>query len=239
MDSATLQWIAGILTGLAAVAAALVKLVRPVRSFAFAVADRMRSAERQVTAEREWKASLRNMRRVSAVRHVLSELVAHNKVQRAMLLVANNGGEEWRGQGPIYVSNPAQVTAADEPNTQDMWQQWQADAWYLGMLGITLEKLPGRAGLLLLRENMEGELLDAYISQGTVASVVLPFMWEPGGVLWLVSLNFGRHPKVGSTPHPLDEQEMLTFVSTARALYMEPGACRMMIDKLRAAYRSV
>ena len=252
MGSSFWEVAAATISGAAAVLYALVKLVPSVRASWMALGDLFRKTETEVTASRELQASLREVRRIRALRSVLEQWVPRKGAQRALLLCANNGGEAWKGGGPLYCSNPAQIVADHEPNTTNLWQDWRVDAWYAEFLGRLLETLEKRRGLLLVRDNgVQGELHNQYIAQGTVASVVLPFIWREGGVLWYVSLNFGRYPHLpGRSPashddhhydgaRPLDADEERVYLRSAEEIYHDAARCRGLIDELRAAYLSV
>lgn len=233
------QLTSGILAAIAAILAALVKLVPPVRSAWMAIGDRFRETADEVDAAREMRTSLRNMRRVSAIRSTIITWTLVKNAQRGLLLIANNGGEAWKGQGPLFLSNAAQCAGAGEDNTQDSWQQWKCDAWYVQFLGTLLECHNRKAARLLIPEtDVEGELRRAYDAQGTVASVVFPFFWEPGGVLWYVSLNFGRKLTLNGEPHPMTNEERQEYVSRARKIANDEARCRGLIDQLRGAYMS-
>lgn len=222
--------LAPVLGGTAALLTALIKFVPAVRMLWETVLARARKTEEKVDARLELQSSLRVMRRTAALKHALEQIVTRKGVQRGLLLVANNGGEAWKAGGPLFVSNTAQVVGPGEPNTQNLWQGWRVDAWYVSMLGRLLESYERKRGLLLVPEHdVDGELRKQYEQQGTVASVVLPFEWQAGGVLWYVSLNFGRADGSGTKQH----------VKNAQELYDSPARVRALIDSLRAAYNSV
>jgi len=228
---------ATIIGSLAAILAALVKFVPSVRAAWLAIGDRFRKTESAVTASRQLKASLREMRRVAALKALLQRWVDAKGLQRALVLVASNGGDAWKGAGPLYVSNPAQAVGPGEPNTQKLWQGWRADPWYTEFLGKLLETVSAKRGMLIVRDNnVAGELGLQYADQGTVASIVLPFLWQEGGVLWYVSLNFG-HAVTGE--NPMSSADEAQYAENTRSMYNRPGYVRAMIDDLRGAYQSV
>lgn len=230
-------WVAGIGITLGG----LIRLVPKFRELWINIRNVFRDVDAEAQAKIDLRASMLAYRRIQAIENVLERWVPRKGAQRAMLLVANDHGEAWTGKGPLEVSNPAQVTGAGEPNTWQNWQQWACDAWYTKWLHKLLLTLDSRRGMLLVRDvDVEGELHDAYQTQGTVASVVLPFRWQAKSVLWYVSINFGRAPKApdGSDhPHTPDEQQ--AYLATARELYGDAGRCRALVDELRAAYDSV
>ena len=228
---------AAIIGSVAAILAALVKFVPSVRAAWLAIGDRFSRAEKKVEAARQLQASLREMRRVAALKALTKLWVAREGLQRALVLVASNGGDAWKGCGPLFVSNPAQSVAPGEENTQKLWNGWRCDPWYVELLGQLLESMDSRRGMLfVIDRNLDGELRAQYAHQGTVASIVLPFRWKEGGVLWYVSLNFGRTP----TPdNPMTPDEAERHVETARAMYNRPGYVRALIDDLDSAYSSI
>jgi hypothetical protein len=223
--------------GVGAILAALIKLVPKVRELYLRMRGAFTSVDAEVKAQGDLRASLQSIRRVTAIKAVLDSWVVRKGAQRCLLLTANNGGSEWRAGGPLYVSNPAQSVGNGVPNTWQEWQTWRADAWYVAFLGRLLEAFDARGPILLVTgTDVEGELHQAYANQGTVASVVLPFKWISGSVLWYVSINFGRPTdKEG----PITDDERTAFVQLARSVFNDRGHCRKLIDDLRAAFDAV
>lgn len=236
------EGLVGLIAAATAVLTALVKFVRPARQLWEMLAGIARKIDTDVETADDLKKSLREMRRVAALKAVLSEWVVRKGAQRALLLVANNGGDAWRGSGPLYCSNPAQVVGPGEPNTIDLWQQWKVDAAYQDFLGRLLQVYERHRGLLLVAKNdVEGELKAQYGRQGTHASVVFPFKWSEGGVLWYVSLNFGAalHTDSEGKPLPATAEEEAAAIRSARAIYSDEARCRMLIQQLQQAFDSI
>jgi hypothetical protein len=224
--------------GVGAILAALIKLVPRVRELYLRMRGAFTSVDAEVKAQADMRASLQSIRRVTAIKAVLDRWVIRKGAQRCLLLTANNGGNEWRAGGPLYVSNPAQSVGPGVPNTWQEWQTWRCDAWYVAFLGRLLETYDARRGMLLVTGvDVEGELGTAYANQGTVASVVLPFKWVSGAVLWYVSINFGR--PLGDPAEGIEDEERKAFIAEAREVFNDSGRCRKLIDDLRAAFDAV
>lgn len=228
------MWAAGV----ASVLAALVRLVPKFRELWLRLRDMFRSVDEEAQAKQDLRASLLTVRRITAIKAVLDSWVVRKGAQRCLLLTANNGGADWKAGGSLFVSNPQQAVGPGEPNTWQAWQGWKCDAWYTAFLGRLLEAFDTRRGMLLVREvDVDGELRNAYTDQGTVASVVLPFKWVSGSVLWYVSINFGRSE--GEPSGKITDEEVKQFTAAAREIYSNPGKCRTLIDELRAAFDGV
>jgi hypothetical protein len=237
------QTMAGYIGGLAAVATALVKLYSPTREIWLRFRGFMRRVDDDAQARLDLEQSLKAIRRVAVIKNVLERWATKKGAQRVLLLTANDSGLSWKGEGPLFVNNPAQVTGPGEPNTVKLWQDWKCDPWYIGFLGRLLETHDICRGVALITENdVGGELLDQYRHQGTVCSLVLPFRWLSGSVLWYVSINFGRNPVLpGSedTPHHLNDEENAAYLDSMRQVYNDRAHCRLLIRELREAWDSI
>lgn len=242
-----MEWksIAATVAGVGAVLAALVKTVPKVREFWLRIRHFLRSVDEKVSAKLELEASLRAMRRVALLEHLLRQWMPLKHYQRALVLTANNGGKAWRGGGPLFVSNPAQVAGSGEPNTRDLWSEWKVDGWYADFLGRLLATFNSRASALpiVASTDVEGELRKQYDRQGTVCSVVIPFKWIEGSVLWYVSFNFGRFPgspdDSGRPPRPLSDEDVTRSLHLMRQIAEDPARCRVLAQELARTYDSV
>lgn len=237
----TTETIVAALGGFAAVLTAVVRFVKPARALWVQFTAQSRKVDDEIETAEELKKSLREIRRVAAIKAVLQEWVKQKGAQRALLFVASNGGEAWKGVGPLFCSNPAQAVGPGEPNTIDLWQGWRVDAWYREFLGSLLQIHDRRRGLLLINgADVEGELSRQYRTQGTHASIVLPFKWSSGGVLWYVSINFGakllKDENGKETEATVDQVNRA--VMNAREIYEDPTRCRLLIQELRRAFDS-
>lgn len=230
-----------IIASIGLVVTALIKLVPRARELWLRTHNIFSRVDEQAQAKMEFEASLRGIRRVNALNAILTRWVQQYGAQRALLLTANNGGEAWKGNGPLYVSNPAQQAGNGEPNTWKLWQQWKSDPWYQQFLGSCLEAFAKRAPIKLnCAVDVEGELREAYDGQGTVCSLVLPFKWVNGSVLWYVSLNFGRKTTdLKGDPRPITSKERSNHLTHLDEIVSNRAECRAMIDELRMAYDSV
>lgn len=241
------SWATSALFGIAgagAVAGALVKFLPTVRELWVRLNRVFASVDDKVSAKLALEESLRHMRRVRALKLVLHQWVTRKGAQRCLLLTANNGGDAWKGQGPLFCSNPAQVTGPAEPDTLHLWQNWQVDAWYASFLGKLLETFKYQRGYPLVvpqpgvepnEDQPHGVLLNQYRDQGTCASLVLPFKWQEGSVLWYVSINFGRNPG----DREITEAERADFVAAMRGIYDSPARCRALIIELQRTFDSI
>lgn len=235
MDIGTLTTI---VVGVGALAAALVKTVRPLQELWQSVSSWFRSVENDARTARQFRDSIRDYRRITAIKSLLEQWLPRKGAQRALLLTANNGGEAWKAGGRLYCSNPAQVVGPGEPNTVDLWQNWEVDHWYATFLGRLLETHPRKRGMLIVTQrDVGGELFDQYQRQGTVASVILPFLWVDGAVLLYVSLNFGRSPIAAG--HDLTDEERQNYYNAANEIYSNVPRCRALVDELRSTWNSV
>lgn len=238
----------------------MIRLVPKVRELYLGYRNSLSEVDNEIRAKQDLKASLLAVRRVASIKAVLDRWVIRKGSQRILLLTANNGGNEWKAGGKLFVSNPTQSNGPGVPNTWAEWQNWKCDAWYISFLGKLLEVYESRRGILLIPDiDVEGELQEAYHNQGTCASVVLPFMWLSGSVLWYVSINFGRpwHPTKAKTDkegnpilgedgkpimvegNPITPEERLAYIANARSIYDDVGRCRGLIDLLRSTFNSV
>lgn len=104
-----------------------------------------------------------------------------------------------------------------------------------------LEALDAKRPLMLIRDqDVGGELLTQYQLQGTVASVVIPFLWRSGAVLWYVSINFGRatdNPDGSKSEH--SDEERTQFIQAASELSNDTARCRLLATELKQAYDSI
>lgn len=224
--------------GLGAVLAALVKLVPRVRELYLGLRESVFSVDDEVRARQELRASLLNIRRVVAIEGLCKQWVTRKGAQRCLGLIANNGGDAWKGIGPLVVNNPAQAIGPGNRDTREEWRDWNADAWYIGFLGRLLETLEHkRCYLLVADQDVEGELKNAYRQQGTVASIVIPFVWKSGSQLWYISINFGRPLADGEEEMPDEEKQ--SYIALARQIYANTGLCRALVDTARGVYNSV
>lgn len=232
------------LGGLAALGTALTKFSAHARKLWLWLVDRVQRMPRDMEVQKTLHQSLLEMRRMRQVLAVCEQWM-HGDIgaQRCLLLTANNGGEEWKGSGPLYVSCLGQAKGPAEPDTTELWQEWKADSWYRRFLGKMLEAYEAKRGYPLVMhdgaepgaDEPQGLLRSHYIEQGTYASLVLPFVWREGAVCWYVSVNFGR--REGDSKHTVRDRE--TFRRQMLAIYDSHAACRRLTLELRSAYESV
>lgn len=224
--------------GVGAILAAAIKLVPKFSELYMRLRNAIKSVDDDTRARLELRASLLNIRRVAAIEGLCRQWVVSHGAQRALGLIANNGGEAWKGTGPLYLNNPAQAVGAGSRDTRDEWQEWEADAWYIGFLGRLLESYQEkRCYLLVADQDVDGELKRAYKRQGTVASLIIPFMWRTGSQLWFISINFGR--PLHDAEEDIPEEEKIEHLNAAREVFNNPGRCRALVDTARGVYNSI
>jgi hypothetical protein len=166
----------------------------------------------------------RNARIFSGTRLMLKKFRTDTAAKRVLCLAARNSGKPLPPDAPIYVSCIDQDCGTDVPNTWKRWQKWECDPSYRELLHDI--QLAGDRGILNVTDHMpDGVLKDAYISDGTIASIVFPIHWvHPDNALIYVSINFGEH-KEGVT---LSQELKTYYENQAREIFRNPEKVREM-----------
>lgn len=179
---------------------------------------------------------LQNARILRLVGLLIREWRIKLGAQRILLLYAKNGGKPWRPEEKIKVSCLDQVTEKGEENTWGRWQDWHVDPSYREILTDLLVSEQTDRGILLITDNMpDGVLKDAYKSQGTIASIVIPIFWLPSenGLVY-ASINFGKHLEDGET---LSKEAKNSYEQQARKLFGDPELIRKKIVSARQIWQ--